>query len=69
MDPSTGSVAAIKAGGENKSFTYDAVYDERSEQRDIYDETVRPIVNDVLMGYDGALALPLCFFFFIHHTF
>lgn len=55
MDPSTGSVAASKAGGESKSFTYDAVYDERSEQRDIYDETVRPIVNDVLMGYDVAL--------------
>jgi hypothetical protein len=52
IDPSTGAAAVLKEkGAENKPFTFDAVYDEKSEQRDLYDETVRPIVNDVLNGW------------------
>ncbi|CAH0553517.1 unnamed protein product [Brassicogethes aeneus] len=39
----------------NKIFTYDAVYDELSNQQSIYDETVRPLVASVLEGYNGCV--------------
>ncbi|KAJ6645346.1 Kinesin-like protein Klp68D [Pseudolycoriella hygida] len=35
-----------------KMFTYDAVYDHRSTQQDIYDEVVRPLVSSVLEGFN-----------------
>jgi kinesin family protein 3/17 len=38
-----------------KCFTYDAVYDQNSRQLDIYDEAVRPIVDSVLMGFNGTV--------------
>lgn len=49
IDVGTGTAVATK-GAEPKSFTYDAVYDNTARQLDIYDETVRPIVADVLNG-------------------
>eukprot|EP00041_Stephanoeca_diplocostata_P030025 m.898985 g.898985 ORF g.898985 m.898985 type:complete len:797 (+) comp23676_c0_seq11:175-2565(+) len=55
MDPSMGSCSTVDKGGDKKSFTYDAVYDWNSKQKDIYDESVRPIVNDVLNGYNGTI--------------
>eukprot|EP00037_Helgoeca_nana_P013739 m.126853 g.126853 ORF g.126853 m.126853 type:complete len:808 (+) comp22202_c0_seq4:73-2496(+) len=54
MESESGTALATK-GGEPKSFTYDAVYDNNAEQRDIYDETVRPIVADVLNGFNGTI--------------
>ncbi|CAH1116212.1 unnamed protein product [Phaedon cochleariae] len=39
----------------NKIFTYDSVYDERSTQQNLYDETVRPLVASVLEGYNGCV--------------
>lgn len=38
---------------EPKSFTFDAVYDEASTQRAVYDETAYPLVEAVLSGYNG----------------
>ncbi|KAG4067581.1 hypothetical protein HA402_005353 [Bradysia odoriphaga] len=35
-----------------KMFTYDAVYDHRSTQQDIYDEVVRPLVSSVMEGFN-----------------
>ena len=49
MDLPTGT-AIVSKGADPKTFTYDAVYDKTAEQRDIYDETVRPIVASVLEG-------------------
>ena len=36
-----------------KEFTYDAVYDETSTQKEIYDETASGIVDSVMEGYNG----------------
>ncbi len=36
-----------------KSFTFDAVYDDQSTQRAVYDETAYPLVESVLSGYNG----------------
>ncbi|KAL0969770.1 hypothetical protein UPYG_G00232080 [Umbra pygmaea] len=38
-----------------KSFTFDAVYDYESKQCDIYDDTVRPLVDSVLQGFNGTI--------------
>ncbi|CAD7087996.1 unnamed protein product [Hermetia illucens] len=42
-----------EANKENrKTFTYDAVYDHSSTQKNIYDEIVRPLVTSVLEGFN-----------------
>uniref|UniRef100_A0A4W4DZP2 Kinesin-like protein n=1 Tax=Electrophorus electricus TaxID=8005 RepID=A0A4W4DZP2_ELEEL len=38
-----------------KTFTFDAVYDAGSKQSDVYDETVRPLVDSVLRGFNGTI--------------
>ncbi|XP_066482857.1 kinesin-like protein KIF3C isoform X2 [Tiliqua scincoides] len=38
-----------------KTFTFDAVYDANSKQADLYDETVRPLIDSVLQGFNGTL--------------
>ncbi|XP_067873914.1 kinesin-like protein KIF3C isoform X2 [Heterodontus francisci] len=38
-----------------KTFTFDAVYDSSSKQSDLYDETVRPLVDSVLEGFNGTV--------------
>ena len=38
-----------------KGFTFDAVYDENSTQRAVYDETAYPLVESVLKGYNGTI--------------
>ncbi|XP_052441544.1 kinesin-like protein KIF3C [Carassius gibelio] len=59
MDVKLGQVALRnpKAGlGELlKSFTFDAVYDACSKQSDLYDETVRPLIDSVLRGFNGTI--------------
>ncbi|KAF7272363.1 hypothetical protein GWI33_014851 [Rhynchophorus ferrugineus] len=39
----------------SKIFTYDSVYDEKSTQQALYDETIRPLVSSVLEGYNGCV--------------
>ncbi|KAM6961458.1 kinesin family member 3Cb [Aplochiton taeniatus] len=38
-----------------KTFTYDSVYGWDSKQIDIYDDTVRPLVDSVLQGFNGTI--------------
>ncbi|XP_039604727.1 kinesin-like protein KIF3C isoform X1 [Polypterus senegalus] len=38
-----------------KTFTFDAVYDANSKQSDLYDETVRPLIDSVLQGFNGTI--------------
>ncbi|KAJ9593965.1 hypothetical protein L9F63_014606 [Diploptera punctata] len=38
-----------------KTFTFDTVFDTDSRQMDVYNETARPIVDKVLMGYNGTI--------------
>ncbi|XP_074541607.1 kinesin-like protein KIF3B [Halichoeres trimaculatus] len=38
-----------------KTFTFDAVYDAGSKQRDLYDESVRPLIDSVLAGFNGTI--------------
>ncbi|KAA0197417.1 hypothetical protein HAZT_HAZT011278 [Hyalella azteca] len=38
-----------------KAFTFDAVYDWNSKQEELYDETFRPLIDSVLMGFNGTI--------------
>ena len=38
-----------------KIFTFDAVYDWHSNQQELYEETVRPLVSSVLDGFNGTI--------------
>jgi kinesin family protein 3/17 len=38
-----------------KAFTFDAVYDETSQQRTFYDESCSPLVESVLEGFNGTV--------------
>uniref|UniRef100_A0A8C7Z7P7 Kinesin-like protein n=1 Tax=Oryzias sinensis TaxID=183150 RepID=A0A8C7Z7P7_9TELE len=38
-----------------KVFTFDSVYDWNSKQIDLYDETFRPLVDSVLLGFNGTI--------------
>lgn len=38
-----------------KTFTFDAVYDGNSKQVELYDETFRPLVDSVLLGFNGTI--------------
>ncbi|CAL1575455.1 unnamed protein product [Knipowitschia caucasica] len=38
-----------------KVFTYDAVFDCSSTQREVYDDAVRPLVESVLNGFNGTV--------------
>ncbi|XP_075779312.1 kinesin-like protein KIF3C isoform X2 [Pelodiscus sinensis] len=38
-----------------KTFTFDAVYDASSRQADLYDESVRPLIDSVLQGFNGTI--------------
>lgn len=40
---------------EGKTFTFDAVYDSDSTQEDLYEESVQPVVNAVLAGFNGTI--------------
>uniref|UniRef100_A0A4W5L7D5 Kinesin motor domain-containing protein n=1 Tax=Hucho hucho TaxID=62062 RepID=A0A4W5L7D5_9TELE len=42
-------------GEPRKTFTFDSVYDASSKQRDLYDETVRPLIDSVLDGFNGTI--------------
>ncbi|XP_067000347.1 kinesin-like protein KIF3A [Anabrus simplex] len=59
VDSVNGTVAVENpqaADGEPpKMFTFDSVFDMDSRQMDVYNETARPIVDQVLMGYNGTI--------------
>ncbi|KAM4041045.1 kinesin-like protein KIF3C isoform 1-T1 [Anomaloglossus baeobatrachus] len=59
MDVKLGQVTIrnprVNPGELPKTFTFDAVYDASSKQADLYDETVRPLIDSVLQGFNGTI--------------
>ncbi|XP_018411924.1 PREDICTED: kinesin-like protein KIF3B [Nanorana parkeri] len=59
VDVKLGQVSVkIQKGASNelpKTFTFDAVYDYNSKQVELYDETFRPLVDSVLLGFNGTI--------------
>ncbi|KAL7690530.1 putative kinesin-like protein [Plasmopara halstedii] len=40
---------------QQKSFTFDSVYDENTSQRQFYDESAYPLVESIFEGYNGTI--------------
>jgi kinesin family protein 3/17 len=38
-----------------KTFTFDAVFSDKATQRNVYDISAAPVVESVLMGYNGTV--------------
>ncbi|KAL7864641.1 hypothetical protein AOLI_G00160610 [Acnodon oligacanthus] len=60
VDVKLGQVAVRNPRGASahehpKVFTFDSVYDWNSKQIDLYDETFRPLVDSVLLGFNGTI--------------
>uniref|UniRef100_A0A3Q0KEE7 Kinesin-like protein n=1 Tax=Schistosoma mansoni TaxID=6183 RepID=A0A3Q0KEE7_SCHMA len=59
IDCSNGTVEVrnpnAKPNDDPKRFRFDAVYDENSKQKDLYDETFRDLINSVLDGFNGTI--------------
>lgn len=57
MDKQTGQIRIRKLESNEppKEFTFDSVYDWNSKQEDLYVETAFPIVENVLIGYNGTV--------------
>lgn len=50
------SVRNPKAAGTlNKTFTFDTVYDMFSKQNDLYDYSCKPLIDSVLLGFNGTI--------------
>ncbi|XP_060678039.1 kinesin-like protein KIF3C isoform X2 [Hemiscyllium ocellatum] len=59
MDVNLGQVSIRNPKGSPtelaKSFRFDAVYESSCRQSELYDETVRPLVDSVLQGFNGTV--------------
>eukprot|EP00455_Lapot_gusevi_P025171 TRINITY_DN2641_c0_g2_i1.p1 TRINITY_DN2641_c0_g2~~TRINITY_DN2641_c0_g2_i1.p1 ORF type:complete len:781 (-),score=158.43 TRINITY_DN2641_c0_g2_i1:50-2308(-) len=53
--PETENNNAARPEDEVKQFTFDKVYDDDSTQRQVFDETARPIVDSVIEGFNGTI--------------
>ena len=55
------AVERVLAGGSaqvktiEKEYTFDGVFDPESTQKDVYEEVGKPVLKDVLMGYNGSI--------------
>jgi len=58
MDKKAAQVVLRSPGNQGeppKAFTFDAVFDWESTQKEVYDYTARGIVNSVMEGYNGTI--------------
>mmetsp|Transcript_29078 Transcript_29078/g.65812 ORF Transcript_29078/g.65812 Transcript_29078/m.65812 type:complete len:796 (-) Transcript_29078:211-2598(-) len=58
MDLKRGVAILLKPGGsekDSKDFTYDAVFDEKPSQQQIFDDTALEIVDSVMDGFNGTI--------------
>ena len=56
------AVERVLAGGSaapskvmEKEFTFDGVFDPDSNQKEVYEEVGKPVLKDVLQGYNGSI--------------
>ena len=44
-----------RSGAARKTFTFDAVFDDKSKQKDVYEEIAYPLVESVMQGFNGTI--------------
>ena len=57
MDSRDNQITIVKPDEDSnqKSFAFDAVYDQDSQQQVVYDESAFPLVESVIEGYNGTI--------------
>lgn len=50
-----GQVSLVLMSGKQREFLFDYVFDSNSTQDDVYDRIARPVVTDVLKGFNGTI--------------
>ena len=55
------AVERVLAGGSaairtvEKEYTFDGVFDQESTQKEVYEDVGKPVLKDVLQGYNGSI--------------
>ena len=55
------AVERVLAGGSaairtvEKEYTFDGVFDQESNQKEVYEDVGKPVLKDVLQGYNGSI--------------
>ncbi|EGG13785.1 kinesin family member 3 [Cavenderia fasciculata] len=55
IEVSDGQTVTIKGNESNHSFTFDRVYSDRNTQKDVYDDAAKPVIEDIMLGYNGTI--------------
>ena len=50
-----GQISLIMISGKQRDFAFDYVFDSNSTQDSVYDRIARPVVTDVLKGFNGTI--------------
>eukprot|EP01132_Coremiostelium_polycephalum_P003999 gene3999-5001_t len=45
----------IKGAETNHTFTFDRIFHDRCTQKDVYDDAAKPVIEDIMSGYNGCL--------------
>lgn len=51
----TGSSLSVFDGTQHTGFTFDAIFDQKSLQADVFKDTANPLISDVLDGYNATI--------------
>ena len=54
-DIANGCVYVAEAGVDGRAWGFDAVYTNAFTQRDVYNQSIRPLVNSVIAGFNGTI--------------
>ena len=49
------SITLLKPTSDNKTYQYDTVFPENSSQFDVFEALGKPIIDQVLQGYNGTI--------------
>ena len=49
------TVCILNSFNSSQTFTFDRVYDDKSNQQSIYEETAEPLIEEILKGYNGTI--------------
>jgi molybdopterin/thiamine biosynthesis adenylyltransferase len=52
---SLGKVSLTLMSGQRRDFFYDCVFDSASTQNEVYDSIAKPVVDNVLNGFNGTI--------------
>ncbi|EFA83711.1 kinesin family member 3 [Heterostelium album PN500] len=55
VDVADDQTVTIKGNESNHTFTFDRIYTEKNSQKDVYDDAAKPVIEDIMQGYNGTI--------------